>query len=251
MKNTASRLRNHACFLLLALAACLPAHANPALHGTWSVAVDGQPFVVTFDANGTGKANGAPMKWQTLGKLLFVQQDGAQPLTYSFDIKGDKQDAKLSVAGGNLNGVVVLSKGTAAADAARAKLASAKPAATASAGAAASANGQELVGKWCKMSNLSNSSGGSSRSTCFELRPDGSYTYRYEGSMSATTGATASQSSDAGRWKVSGNQLIAQSQRGTINTYTLEKRNHPKNKNDPIICLNGECFVTFYNKPPW
>ena len=30
-----------------------------------------------------------------------------------------------------------------------------------------------------------------------------------------------------------------------------EKRNHPKNKRDPMICLNGECYVTFSNKPPW
>ena len=173
--------------------------------------------------------------------MLFVEQQG-QVATYQFQIK----DEKLSVAGGNLTGVVVLTRGTAAADTARAKQAKAAPKAS-----TASGNGQELVGKWCKMTNFNANSGGSSRSTCFELKPDGSYTYRYEGSMSATTGATASQSSDAGRWKVSGNQLVAQSQRGTTNTYTLEKRNHPKNKNDPMICLNGECYVTSYNKPPW
>ena len=85
--------------------------------------------------------------------------------------------------------------------------------------------------------------------------PDGTYTYRHEGSMSANApgmwGGTSSQSSDAGRWQVKGNQLIAQSQRGTTSTYALEKRNHPKNKRDPMICLNGECYVTFYNKPAW
>jgi hypothetical protein len=105
------------------------------------------------------------------------------------------------------------------------------------------------------MSTLTTSSGGSQRSSCIELRPDGTYTYQHEGSMSAQApgmwGGTSSQSSDAGRWSVKGNQLIATSQRGTTSAYTLEKRNHPKNKRDPMICLNGECFVTFYNRPPW
>jgi len=27
--------------------------------------------------------------------------------------------------------------------------------------------------------------------------------------------------------------------------------NHPKNKRDPMICLNGECYVSYYNKPAW
>ena len=236
--------------LVLALAFCAPAHASPALHGTWSAAIDGQPLVVVFEPNGTGKVNGKPMQWQTLGKLLFVQQQGEQPVGYSFEVK----DGKLNVAGGDLAGVVALSKGTAAAEAAAAKQAKAAKATKASA-KASSGGGQELVGKWCKMSTLTTNSGGSSRSTCFELKADGSYTYQHEGSMSAQApgmwGGTASQSSDAGRWKVSGSQLIAQSQRGTVNTYALEKRNHPKNKRDPMICLDGECYVTFYNKPPW
>ena len=145
-------------------------------------------------------------------------------------------------------GVVALSRGTAAADAARAKLAAAKAAAPAKAGAQVSTSGQELVGEWCKMTNFSANSGGSQRSTCFELRADGTYTYQHSGSSSGAYGGTASQSSDAGRWKVSGNQLTAQSRRGTVNTYTLEKRNHPKNKRDPMICLNGECYVTFSHK---
>lgn len=227
--------------LLLVAAFAAQAQTKPTLNGTWSTAVNGEPYVVVFGANGAGSVNDKAMRWSTMGAMLFVEQQG-QVATYQFQIK----DEKLSVAGGNLNGVVVLTRGTAAADAARAKQAKAAPKAS-----AASSNGQELVGKWCKMSNFNANSGGSSRSTCFELRPDGSYTYRYEGSMSATTGATASQSSDAGRWKVSGNQLVAQSQRGTVNTYNLEKRNHPKNKNDPMICLNGECYVSYGYKPPW
>ena len=223
--------------LVLALAFCAPARANPALHGTWSAAVEDQPLVVVFEANGRGKVNGKPMQWQALGPLLFVRVQGEEAVSYSYEVKG----GKLSVAGGNVNGVLALSKGTAAA----AKAAKTPPKAS-PAGSA-----QELVGKWCKVSTFTANSGGSSRSTCFELRADGSYTYQHEGSMSAQAGSTASQSHDAGRWKVSGSQLTAQSRSGTVNTYTLEKRNHPKNKRDPMICLDGECYVTFYNKPPW
>ena len=222
--------------LFVVLACSLHAHASPALHGTWSAAIDGQPLVVVFEGNGSGKVNGKPMQWQTLGPLLFVQVQGEQAVSYSFEVKG----GKLSVAGGDLAGVVALSKGTAAARSAKTP-----PKASPPGGA------QELVGKWCKVSTFSANSGGSSRSTCFELKADGSYTYRHEGSMSAQAGSMASQSFDAGRWKASGSQLIAQSQRGAVNTYALEKRNHPKNKRDPMICLDGECYVTFYNKPPW
>jgi len=234
--------------LVLALAFCATARANPALHGTWSAAIEGQPLVVAFEANGRGKVNGKPMQWQALGPLLFVQVQGEETVSYSYEVQG----GKLSIAGGNVNGVLALSKGTAAAEAAAKK--APKPAG-APAQASASGGGQELVGKWCKMSTLTTNSGGSSRSTCFELKADGSYTYQHEGSMSAQApgmwGGTASQSSDAGRWKVSGSQLTAQSRSGTVNTYALEKRNHPTNKRDPMICLNGECYVTFYNKPPW
>jgi hypothetical protein len=230
--------------LLMAVALVTHAHAQSPLLGTWSVAIDGQPLVVTFENGGTGKVNGTPMKWQTFGQLLFVQQQGQQAVTYSFQAQGDK----LNVGGGDLNGTVTLTRGTAAADAAKKQQAAA---AAKELPAAAGGNGQELVGKWCKMTTFTANSGGSQRSTCFELKADGTYTYRHESSMSGNTGGTASQSADAGRWKVAGNQLTAQSRSGSVNTYTLEKRNHPKNKRDPMICLNGECYVTFYNKPAW
>lgn len=224
-----------------------PASANPALHGTWSGAVDGQPLTVTFEPNGTGRINGKPMRWQTLMRLLVVQHQGGETVSYSFDAKGDR----LSVSGGDLDGIVTLSRGTAAAEAA-AKSARSAPASS----QAPSGNGQDLVGKWCKGSSFTaNSGGGSSRMSCFELRPDGTYTYQSEGSMSANApgmwGGTSSQSGDSGRWSVAGNRITAQSRSGQTNSYTLEKRNNPKNSRDPMICLDGECYTTFYNRPPW
>src|SRR5689334_15616605 len=115
--------------ILLALALLfslsIPAHATTARCGSWSAAVEGQPLTVTFESNGSGKVNGKPMQWQALGKLLFVQKQGESPQSYSFDVKGDK----LSVGGGDLNGIVTLSRGTAAAEAA-AKTAKANPSAS-------------------------------------------------------------------------------------------------------------------------
>src|SRR5437868_1242454 len=113
--------------LLVALAFALQAHANPALHGTWSVAVNNQPLVLVFNPDGTGSINGQGMKWQTLMKLLVVQPNGGQVISYGFDVK----DGKLSVSGGDINGILTLTPGTAAADAARANAAKQPPAASA------------------------------------------------------------------------------------------------------------------------
>lgn len=217
------------------------------LNGTWSAAVNGQPLVVEFGGTGTGKVNGEPMRWQALGSMLFIDR-GGNVITYQHQLQGDK----LSVGGGDLDGVVVLTRGTAAADAAKQQAAAGGGARTSSGGG----NGQELVGKWCKGSYFSaNSGGGSSRTTCIELRGDGSYTYASEGSMSANApgmwGGTSSQSADAGRWRFEGGRLIAVSQRGQTSSYALEKRNHPKNRNDPMICLDGDCYTTAWRKNPW
>jgi hypothetical protein len=235
--------------IVLCLVFAAQAFANPALYGTWSAAVDGQPLTVTFEPNGTGSVNGKPMQWQTLLRLLVIQHQGGDTVSYSFDARGDA----LSVSGGDLPGIVTLSRGTAAADAA-AKAAAARPPQAASQGSYG--NGQELVGKWCKGSSFTaNSGGGSQRMSCFELRPDGTYTYGSQGSMSASSGGmwggTSSQSGDSGRWSVSGNRITAQSRSGQTNSYTLEKRNHPKNKRDPMICLDGDCYTTAYNRQPW
>src|SRR3954466_5118845 len=90
------------------------ASANPALHGTWSAAsVQGQPLLVEFARGGTGKLNGAAMKWSTLGGALFVQQAG-QVTNYGFKVQGDKL---LVYPSGQLQ-PITLSKGSDAYDAA-------------------------------------------------------------------------------------------------------------------------------------
>jgi len=217
------------------------AFANPALHGTWSAAnVDGKPLVVEFAASGAGKANGQPIRWSTLGGALFVQ-DPNGTASYGFKVDGDKL---LVYPQGQMQ-PITLSKGSAAYDAAMKQQKQQQGAAS------ASGDGRELVGKWCDVHVMSNYQGGSQRMACIELNADGTYIYNAESSRSVSAGSYASQSSDAGRWSYKGDQLIAQSRSGQTTTYNLEKRNHPKNKRDPMICLNGQCFVTYYNRPAW
>lgn len=237
----------------VALALCFTASAfaNPALHGTWSAPnVQGQPLLVEFAAGGTGKANGQPIRWSTLGGALFVQDQNGTA-SYGFKVEGEK----LLVYPQGQSQPITLTKGSAAYDAAikqQKQQQAAAPAGAAKGAAAASSNGQELVGKWCDVGAMSYGGGSSSsRMACIELKADGTYTYNAESSRSVSAGSTASQSSDSGRWSYKGSQLIAQSRSGQTNTYNLEKRNHPKNKRDPMICLNGQCYVTFYNKPAW
>jgi hypothetical protein len=109
----------------------------------------------------------------------------------------------------------------------------------------------ELVGQWCYMNMTSNSQ----TSRCINLRADGTYTYSYEGSRSVNTetlsGGTASQSGDRGTWYVQGDRIYYNSQSAGQGSYRLEKRNHPKNVNDPMIVLDGEPFVTTTARSPW
>ena len=69
------------------------AFANPALHGTWSAAnVQGRPLKVEFGADGSGKINDQPMKWQTLGGALFIQQHGQVASYGNNSVTGNSAD---------------------------------------------------------------------------------------------------------------------------------------------------------------
>lgn len=238
-RSTFNRRSLLACVLLTA---SLCAAANPALKGAWSGTVAGDAFAVVFDGKGGGTANGRPIRYQTQGNVLFVE-DAGDVAAYTFDIQG----SKLVVAGGAFDQPVTLTRGTASATAAAKR---SPPSGGSVAGIQAA-----MVGKWCKVSSFTaNAGGGSQSSACFELRGDGSYSYGAESSMSAQApgmwGGTASSSGDAGRWSATERTLTAHSQSGQVNTYQLEKRNHPRNR-DPMLCLDGECYVSYWQKAPW
>jgi len=113
---------------------------------------------------------------------------------------------------------------------------------------------QELVGKWCWTNVNSTNSGGSSSSRCIVLNANGTYEYASERSMDTNTNSfyagTSSQDSDRGTWYVQGDRIFYNSQSSGQGSYQLQKKNHPKTR-DPMIVLDGEAYVTFYQKPSW
>ncbi|HZY78023.1 MAG TPA: caspase family protein [Cyclobacteriaceae bacterium] len=114
---------------------------------------------------------------------------------------------------------------------------------------------QELVGKWCWVNVTNTNSGGSSSDQCITLNGDGTYVYYSERSSSVNGGSfyggTNSQNGDQGTWYVQGDRIFYNSQKSGQGSYRLEKRNHPRNVNDPMIVLDGQPFVTQYQKAPW
>lgn len=111
---------------------------------------------------------------------------------------------------------------------------------------------QELVGKWCYQANVYATNGGArSSSQCFVLNPNGTYEYYGETDSYNPNGGSTGQSYDAGTWTATDTTITANSRTRGTTTYRLEKRNHPKNVNDPMLVLDGQAFVTAYQKPPW
>lgn len=115
----------------------------------------------------------------------------------------------------------------------------------------ANRNPQELVGQWCYMNMTSQSQ----TSRCITFYTDGTYVYSSEASRSVSSpelaGGTASQNGDRGTWFVDGDRIYYNSPTAGSGYYHLEKRNHPKNVNDPMIVLDGEPYVTTTQRPPW
>lgn len=228
--------------LLLFCAYISSANSNP-LAGSWHAELEGQVLNITFGANGQGSMNDAPITYQTLGGLLLIDNAG-KVFAYQFERKGNR----LTVVGGDLDGPLVLTQGSRVASAP-------KKGSSGSTMNQSTTRGQELIGKWCLLTSFSATGGGGSQSsTCFELRPDGSYDFASERSMSAygggMYGGTASSNSDSGRWQFADNLLKTQSYTGRSQEYRVEKRNHPKNR-DPMICIDGDCYVSYWQKAPW
>jgi hypothetical protein len=113
---------------------------------------------------------------------------------------------------------------------------------------------QELVGKWCWTNVNSTNTGGSSSSECIVLNGNGTFEYASERSMDTNTSSfyagTSSQGSDRGTWWVQGDRIYYNSQARGQGSYQLQKQNHPKT-GDPMIVLDGEPYVTYFQKPRW
>lgn len=200
------------------------------LIGIWS----GYGEVVEFKADGSCMYAGQRFPCTISDEQIFLQSaNGQVPISYK--VAGDQ----LSLI---VNGqTFVYKKGN--------------EVATTSKTVPADARGTELEGKWCYVNVTSSYSGGSSAEQCITLHANGTYEYYEESSRSVSGssfyGGTNAQGSDRGTWKYDGQRVYYQSQTGKgSGSYLLEKRNHPKT-NDPMIVLDGTCYVTQFQRSPW
>jgi hypothetical protein len=109
---------------------------------------------------------------------------------------------------------------------------------------------KDIVGKWCYMSNITAANSGRISNRCFTLNPNGTYEYYGETSSGGQYGSSVSQESDRGTWTATATTLEANSAKHGKRTYRLEKKNHPKTK-DPMLIIEGDAYVTYYQKASW
>ncbi len=199
--------------------------AQGGLVGTWQ----GQNGMMQLNADGSAVYNGVNIRYTAQGgTLTLIAADGTFPLPYTLSgntltVTNQGQTVKLTrVSGGR------------------------------SAGMARAGGGQhpsEMSGKWCYYSATNTGQIVGGHEQCFTLYPNGTYEYYGHFDSANQYGGANSEGTDSGTWSVNGNTLTANSRlHGTVN-YALEKRNNKNN--DPMLCLDGQCFATYTQKPPW
>ncbi len=105
--------------------------------------------------------------------------------------------------------------------------------------------GQELVGKWCYMSNSTNIS----FNDCFSINANGTYSYNSDNSMSGNTGSVAENSNNSGTWTFDGSTIHVRTQGGATQQYAIQKT---YNKNgDPCIVIGGKTYFSAYQHARW
>lgn len=207
---------------------------SPNLLGTWSV--NGE--TVVFNADKTGTYNGNRFNYSISGNTLTTS-DNTGTTVFNYSVNGNN----LTLVGGGVN--VIMQRGSANTNTSQSNTYNKNT---------GGGIDQSIVGKWCWVNASSTYTSSSSSSKCIVLNGNGSYEYYAEGSISGYGGGgyggSASQSGDRGTWKLEGNRIHVQSQAQGYKVYSFEKRNHPKN-GDPMIVVDGDTYVTFYQKVPW
>lgn len=202
------------------------------LLGTWSV--NGE--TVVFKNDKTGTYNGNPFRYSVSGNTLTTS-DNTGTTVFNFAVNGNN----LTLIGGGVN--VVMQRGGAN-----------NSQSNTYGNSGGGGLDQSIVGKWCWVNASSTYSSSSSSSKCIVINANGSYEYYAEGSISGYGGGgyggSSSQSSDRGTWRLEGNRIHVQSQAEGYKVYSFEKRNHPKN-GDPMIVIDGDTYVSYYQKAPW
>jgi hypothetical protein len=111
---------------------------------------------------------------------------------------------------------------------------------------------QELVGKWCFISqgvstleNMSNS--------CITLNADGSYEIHLDAAVKSAVSASfpGLSETDYGTWGVQDGRMYYNSSAHGEGSFRLQKLNHPRIESTPTIVLDGVVFVTANPRDPW
>lgn len=228
---------------LLLLAGLLPApsaaQSTDPLIGVWEFTLAGEAVMtMTLRADGTGSMEDDHFTWIAKGNSITFTLD-SETMVYQYAMK----DGSLTLSGGDLDSPIILTR--------KGDPGARSDAPTTSADRRGGSVAMELLGKWCYMANVHANDGGRMSNECITFHPDGTYEYYRETSSSGQYGSSASQESDTGTWSLEGEVLKAQSRSYGPLQYTLEKRNHPKNVNDPMIVLDGRAFVTYEQRAPW
>ena len=122
----------------------------------------------------------------------------------------------------------------------------------AAAGQGATGGAMALVGKWCYVNVMdATSGGGRMTSECITIYANGTFEFWQDTYNSNPYGSSATNGAIRGTWTATENTLTANIQGQGTRVYQLVKRNHPKNVRDPMICLDGRCYVTYGPKNPW
>ncbi|MBI2920114.1 MAG: hypothetical protein HYY18_03395 [Planctomycetes bacterium] len=109
----------------------------------------------------------------------------------------------------------------------------------------------ELIGEWAWITNFSaNNGGGRQTLTTVRLNADGSFRYHAESVSTNPFGAAWGNEDITGTWTATADKITFTTREGAA-TYSLEKRNHPKNVNDPMIVIDGKAYVTTTRREPW
>jgi hypothetical protein len=197
------------------------AAGSSGLTGSWR----NDKGIMRFNADGSGIALGEAFRYQTNGDTVTLISPQTN-VSLQFEVSGDTLTLK------SPTGQLLLTR-------------------VVESGAQAGRVQQDLTGKYCYVSNVyANNGGARSSNQCFTLYADGRYEYYGETDSYNPNGGATSQSSDRGTWSATETTITAKSVSGRVTTYQLEKRNHPKT-NDPMIVLDGQAFVTAYQKAPW
>ncbi|MCB0507789.1 MAG: hypothetical protein R2739_02695 [Chitinophagales bacterium] len=204
------------------------------LFGTWNNSDYG---TLTLNSNGEGSLDGIGFSFTKTASKLIATDENGENFYYTYKISNNQ----LILSGGIFNGTVVF--------------VSANTKTINSINKSSSGTiDNSIVGTWCWTNASSTYTSSSSNSKCIVINGNGTYQYTYEGSISGYGGdyygGSTSQSSDNGTWKLNGNTISIVSQNEGSQMLSFQKKNHPKT-GEPMIVIDGEAYVTYYQRNPW